>query len=51
MVTDGDGNPIKEMLTPAIVGDHMGAPIKTYWSDGSVKTAEQKISKNILFYW
>lgn len=49
MVTDGDGNLIKEMLTPAVVGDHIGAPIKTYWSDGSVKTAEQKISKNILF--
>ncbi len=46
---DGDNNPIKEMLTPSVVGDHLGAPTKTYWSDGHVKTAEQRVSKNILF--
>lgn len=49
VMTDSNGNPIMETLTPLVVGDHLGAPKKEYWSDGYVRSITQTPSKAILF--
>ena len=46
---DKDNNPIMKTLTPKIVTDHIGAPKKEYDSSGNIKSAEQTVSKSILF--